>query len=99
MIDEGMPVDTCGRAQLANSLAVPMHPLRFLAAQDRDFMPKFRQAEEIGQDLRPSEGVGQAIVGDVEHPGATPTPNGFRHCFPVARWFRMPAHMANCRSW
>ena len=69
VVGERVPVE----AGVAHSLRIwppsLIHPLRFLAAEDGDPVPKFGQAGEIWQDLRPPERIGQAVIGDVQDLG------------------------------
>ena len=71
MIAERMPVYSRGFAKLAYPRALLIHPSHFLAAQYGDLVPKFRQANEVRQNLRLAERIGQAIVGDVKSPAGT----------------------------
>jgi len=66
VVGEGVPFDSCLRAELADLAAILIHPRRFLAAEDGDVVAALRQADQIGQDLRSTERVGQPVVGDVK---------------------------------
>src|SRR6476620_1044948 len=99
MIFDGVPGEASVGAQLANLRPVPKHPLRFLAAQDRNFVPNFGKPDEIWQNLRAAERIGQTIVGNVADPRAAPFAARTRHCFSIAPFRWAPAHMANRRAW
>jgi hypothetical protein len=99
MVFERVPLKSGICAQLAYPLAIPIHPLRFFAAQDRNLVPKFGKAGEIWQNLRPPERVGQAVISDVEHARTAPLRIRFRHRPSIAPFRRDPAHMGNRSPW
>ncbi len=67
MVGEGGPADARGIALPAHPIAVLRHSLRLLAAKDGDPVAHSRKADEIGQHLGLPQGVGEAVVGNVEH--------------------------------